>query len=131
MNTAWDIIQTCKQLDVCLSIDGHQLVIRGPDTMPAKLIDEIRRKKAEIMRQLTINSVAETEGKNACLSNEAFTDRYLKLTRAHQAGIIDDNTLDQGLTFLLALWQPTQNGNDGNELKTMGTGRCLKLTCDA
>jgi len=95
-------------------VDEKELSIRGPKAkLTRDLVKKIRKNKPAILRQLVVNHVVRDYGDDMTkyLNHDQFTERYVYLTHAHRAGVINDDTMDQGLDFLLALWQP-EGGKD-------------------
>jgi hypothetical protein len=104
------IIEQCRQDGINLSlVDEKELSIEGPKAkLTRDLVKKIRKNKPAILRQLVVNHVVRDYGDDMTkyLNHEQFTERYVYLTHAYRAGVIDASTLDQGLDFLLALWRP-------------------------
>jgi hypothetical protein len=115
MNTVEGVLKECESKSVILHVDGENLKYKAPpgamtedlrDAIAShkpKLIKILQGKTTQGTKQAVVDAI--TVGFEGWLSDQDFTRRYLILMRAWRNGVIDDQTKDQGLGFLLDHWK--------------------------
>lgn len=119
MNTVEGVLKECESKGVVLHVDGEYLKYKAPPgVMTEDLRDAIASHKTKLIRILQGRTTPETKqavvdaitvGFGDWLSDREFTKRYLVLMKAWRSGVIDDQTRDQGLDFLLDHWKGSRH----------------------
>ena len=113
--TPLELYQDLKARGITLRLAGNGDKLRcraAEDVITPELQAIITEHKAALIKLLAdpqtneeIIEVVSGDISSRGLNSEEFTRRYLILTQAYRAGVINDQLLDQGIEFLLDHWQ--------------------------
>lgn len=107
MSEVAELLHELKNRGVAVRAQGNELLIQDPNgKMTRALRGRLRTHKDDVIRQVVIDEIARCGiNMNGPLSDEEFTSRYRILMDAWRCQVINDDTKDAGLDWLLCHWQ--------------------------